>query len=212
MEDQRNALLYSRNVTEFVQAAGECCMLFENTLQFQKKDFIRKVHQLLPLLYLKGTLLPTTESIFDDENEHFVTEEEWFAVHDSIKQKLGYHDEYPEIFDPQTHEDELQSTASLADNFADIYQDLKNFLTLYHVGTDEIMNDALWEVRMNFEEFWGQKCVNAMRALHRVYYGEDDLSEEEEQLEQTNTDEDLENIDTTNWILTQRQADFNKEA
>lgn len=206
MEDQSKALHYSQNVTEFVQLAAEFCIFVENTQQFKKKDFIRKLHQLLPLVYLKGTLLPKTESIFDDDNEHFVTEEAWFQIHDMTKQKLGYHDEYLEIFDPQTHEDELQSTASLADNIADIYQDLKNFISLYHVGNDELMNDALWEVQMNFEEFWGQKCTNAMRALHRVFYGNDDLEEDEE--EQNQDPQNLGDIDTRNWILTQRQADY----
>src|SRR5665811_1865626 len=32
-----------------------------------------------------------------------------------------------------------------------IYQDLKDFVLLYKAGTDEVMNDAVWECRMNFE-------------------------------------------------------------
>jgi len=86
MEDQSKALHFSQNVTEFIQLAADFCLLLENTSQFRKKEFIRKLHQLLPLLYLKGSLLPKTESIFDDDNEHFVSEEEWFHIHHQVKQ------------------------------------------------------------------------------------------------------------------------------
>jgi hypothetical protein len=121
---------------------------------------------------------------------------------------MGPHDEYREVFDPLTHEQLEQSTASISDNLADIYQDFKNFITLYNMGTEEIMNDAIWECQLNFEEFWGQKLLNALKAIHNVYYGDDDLTEEEEnKTEGSDSDDDL---DTSNWILSKRQADYRK--
>lgn len=200
--------VYSQNVTDFVTVASEYCSFVENTLRFSKVDFLDKSRKLLPLVYLKASILPKFESVFDDENERFVTEEDWDFIHNSIKQKLGFHDEYREVFDPLTHEQVEQSTASISDNLADIYQDLKNFLNVYNIGTEEIMNDTLWECQLNFEEFWGQKLLNALKAIHYVYFSEDDLSEEEENID----DEKNENeIDTTNWIITKRQEDFRKE-
>ncbi|MDA3954017.1 MAG: DUF5063 domain-containing protein [Bacteroidales bacterium] len=206
--DLKNDVVYSQNITEFVIVAGEYCTFVENTLRFSKKDFLEKSGKLLPLIYLKTNLLPRFESIFDDGNEKFVSEEEWDIIHDAVQKKLGLHDDYREVFDPLTHEQLEQSTASISDSLADIYQDLKNFITLYNIGTEELMNDALWECQLNFEEFWGQKLLNVLKAIHNVYFGEDDLEEDEgKNTEENNVDGD---IDTSNWILSKRQADYRK--
>jgi hypothetical protein len=206
-EDNNFEKVYSQGVTEFVTVVGEYCSFVENTLRFSKYDFLDKSRKILSMIYLKMSLLPKFEAIFDDENEKFVTEENWDFIHESVKKKLGYHDEYREVFDPLTHEQVEQSTASIADNLADLYQDLKNFVSLYNIGTEEIMNDALWECQLNFEEFWGQKLLNALKAIHNVLYSRDDLSDEEEE----HNDNQENGIDTSNWFLTKRQEDFRKE-
>lgn len=209
MEENFNSdIVYSNNVTEFITVSGEYCAFVENTMRFSKKDFLDKARKLLPLLYLKASLLPKLESLFEDENEKFVTEEDWDFIHNSIQHKLGFHDEYREVFDPLTHEQVEQSTASISDNFADIYQDLKNFITSYNIGTEDIMNDALWECQMNFEEFWGQKLLNALKAIHLVFFGEDSLDDEEEKQDKSNSED---GVDTSNWIISKRQDDFRKE-
>ena len=86
---------------------------------------------------------------------------------------------------------------------ADIYQDIKNFLLLYQTGTNEVMNDALWECRMNFENIWGQKLVNSLKAIHRfIYSGEEIGSREVEE------DKGDEQKDTSEWFISKRQKDF----
>ncbi|MCK7534941.1 MAG: DUF5063 domain-containing protein [Marinilabiliales bacterium] len=47
----------------------------------------------------------------------------------------------------------------------------------YKSGNDEVMNDAVWEVLMNFEEFWGKKLLNVLTAIHSVLYSEADGEE-----------------------------------
>jgi len=169
---------------------------------------LNKTHKILPLLYYKATLLPKFNSVFEAENEKFVTEEEWDFIHQSVKKRLGYHDEYREVFDPLTHEQVEQSTASIADNLADIYQDIKNFISLYHIGSEEMMNDALWECQINFEEFWGQKMVNALKAVHTVFYSGDNLDDVDNKEEEN---EDSDTLNTDDWIISKRQKDYNNE-
>jgi len=197
----------SQQVTDFVTVAGEFCIFVENVPRFNKKDFLDKLRKLLPLLYLKASLLPKVEPFFDDGNEKFVTEQDWENIHEQIKTKLGYHDEYPDIYDPLTHEQVEESIASISDNMADIYQDLKNFVSLYNIGNEEMMNDALWECTMNFEEYWGQRLVSALKAIHMVYFSGDDLSDEDNPGDNS-TDND---IDTGSWIISKRQRDLRKE-
>ncbi|MDY6802095.1 MAG: DUF5063 domain-containing protein [Bacteroidota bacterium] len=202
-----SSIVYTKDVTEFVTVAAEYCKFVENTYRFSKRDFLNKAHKILPLLYLKASLLPKFQSIFDDNNEKFVSEEEWDFIHDSVKNKLGFHDEYLEVFDPLTHEQVEQSSASIADNLADIYQDIKNFISLYYIGSEEIMNDALWECQVNFEEFWGQKLVNALKAAHTVFYSGDNLDDIDPSEENKNADD----INTDDWIISKRQQDYNTE-
>jgi hypothetical protein len=206
-EDFDRRIVYTKDVTEFVTVAAEYCKFVENTYRFSKRDFLNKAHKILPLLYLKATLLPKFQSVFDDENEKFVSEEEWDFIHDSVKNKLGYHDEYREVFDPLTHEQVEQSSASIADNLADIYQDIKNFISLYHIGSEEMMNDALWECQINFEEFWGQKLVNALKAIHTVFYSGDNLDDVDTPEENENPDDK----NTDDWIISKRLKDYNNE-
>ena len=204
--ENEGSILLNQNITDFVTVVSEYCIFVENTGRFSKKDFLNKVRKILPMLYLKGALLPKFESLFNDENEKFVTEEDWDAIHTIVKRKLGFHDEYRDVFDPLTHEQLEQSTASISDNLADIYQDLKNFIRLYNVGTEDIMNDALWECQMNFEEFWGQRLLSALKAIHLVYFSGEDLEDEEQEEEN-----DHDNMDTSNWFLSKRQEDFREE-
>jgi hypothetical protein len=86
---------------------------------------------------------------------------------------------------------------------ADIYQDIKDFLLHYQTGTAEVMNDALWECRMNFENFWGQKLVNAMRAIHKFIYSGEEIGQPEEK-----SQENDEYRNTSDWFITRRQKDL----
>ncbi len=200
--------IYSQNVIEFVTVANEYCKFVENATRFSKKDFLLKAQTLLPLLYLKTVLLPSLDSVNDQENEKFVNENIWSQIYNIVKTKLGYHDEYHEIFDPLTKEQEMMSMASISDNFADIYQDLKNMISIFSIGNEEMMNDSVWECKMNFEEFWGQKLVNAIRAIHIIINNNDNLDDE---TEETENDVDMNNIDTSGWILSKKQSEYNEE-
>ncbi|MEG2945703.1 MAG: DUF5063 domain-containing protein, partial [Bacteroidales bacterium] len=62
----------------------------------------------------------------------------------------------------------------------DIYQDVKDFISVYSMGYEATMNDALTQLNENFREYWGQKLVNAMRPLHSIRYGEPAEDEQEE--------------------------------
>lgn len=204
-EEFDSGIVYSQNVTDFVTVAGEYCTFVENSSRFSKVDFLDKTRKLLPLIYLKGSLLPKLESIFDEENEKFVSEEDWDFIQMSIKKKLGFHDEYREVFDPLTHEQVEQSTGTISDNLSDIYQDLKNCTTLYNIGTEELMSDAIWDCQLNFEEFWGQKLLNALKAVHSVFFSGENLDDE------IDTDDEKENPNTNDWIISKRQEDYRKE-
>jgi len=170
--------VYSRNVIEFVAVANEYCKYAERAHQLKGDELLRILQRILPLMYIKASLLPQLNPYFEDGNEKFVTESDWIQIHETLKKKFGTADDYLEVFDEKSGDAEGPVISSISENMADIYQDIKDFLLLYQTGTAEVMNDALWECRMNFENFWGQKLVNCLRAVHNLIYAESSTDDE----------------------------------
>lgn len=170
---KRSNPVYSGIVLEFTAAANEFCKYSEHVHELNGDELLRIMQRLLPYIYLKASLLPSLEPFFEEGNTKSVTESDWTIIHNNYKTKFGSANDFYEVFDEKIKDAEGPVVASLAENMADIYQDLKNYLILYRTGNDEIMNDAIWECRLNFENYWGQKLTNSLRAIHRfIYSGE----------------------------------------
>lgn len=194
--------VYSRNVVEFTAAANEFCKYAEHSLELKGDELLKILQRILPFLYLKASLLPSLEPFFEDGNEKFVTESDWTAMHVGLRDKFGTADDYLEVFDEKINESEGPVLSTISENMADIYQDLKDFLLLYQTGTKEVMNDAVWECKQNFENYWGQKLVNSLRAIHRFIYSGEEIGKVELK---DNMDEER---DTSAWFISKRQKDL----
>lgn len=195
--------VYSRNVVEFVAVANEFCKYAEQAHRLKGDELLKILQRILPLMYIKASLLPALEPVFDDGNEKFVTESDWNRINEVLSEKFGTADQYFEIVVNESGESEDIKASSIAEDMTDIYQDIKNFLLLYQTGTNEIMNDAIWECRMNFETIWGQKLVNSLKAIHKFIYSGEEIGRRE-----VEEDEEGEGRDTSEWFITKRQKDF----
>jgi hypothetical protein len=201
--DNSSEPVYSHHVVEFVAVANEYCRYAEHASELKGEELLKILQRLLPLLYLKASFLPEMTPVFEDGNEKFVTEPDWFRIHDAFKTKFGTANDYLEVFDERIDESDQPGVSSLAENMADIYQDMKDFLLLYQTGTMEVMNDALWECRMNFENYWGQKLVNALRAIHKFICSGEEIG--------VISEENIENGEKRNksdWFISRRQKEF----
>ena len=173
-----NQLVYSKNVIEFVTVASEFCATIEMGTKTSVQENLQKLQKILPLLYLKATMLPKTEQVMDDELEKYISELDYNVLHQKWLEMLGEHDSFYEVFDPNIQFGQETVTASLSENLLDIYQDLKNFLIAFSIGNEEVMNDSLYDCTYHFEEFWGQQLVNVLRAVHMLAYSAIDFNEE----------------------------------
>jgi len=176
--------IYSRPVIEFAASANEYCKYLEATSDINGIEILKVTQRLLPFIYLRASLLPMLEPLLEDATEKSVTEFDWTRMHDNLLTKMGNNDPYPVIVSAGDPSDGLY-TGSIAESLTDIYQDLKDFIVSYKSGNEEVMNDAVWEVLMNFEEFWGKKLLNVLTAIHAVLYSE---AEEKDQNEQPGDD------------------------
>ena len=197
--------VYSRNVVEFVAVANEYCKYAEHASEIKGDELLRILQRILPLMYLKASLLPALETYFEDGNEKFVMESDWNQVHDSFRKQFGTADDYPEVFTALSPDTDTPVMSGISEDLADIYQDMKNFLLLYQTGTTEVMNDATWECRMNFENYWGQKLVNSLRAIHRFIYSGEKIESLEEAEDQDGS------RDTKEWFISKRQREFRED-
>ena len=180
-------IVYSKNSVEFVTVAVQYCVLLESAQNIAVKDLVDKLTKMLPLLYLKASMGPSSEMMDDDMPEMSVTEDDYNYIMSGLYQVFGKDDAYLEVFLQDMKYSETPIAESISENLTDIYQDLKNCLVIYERGIDENMNDALYVCMENFKTYWGQKLVNALRALHSLKYSEVDDSLEEEPLQ---TEED----------------------
>jgi hypothetical protein len=186
-----------------VAVANEFCKYAEHASELKGDELLKIFQRILPLMYLKASLLPQFDPFFEDGNEKFVTEPDWIRVRDIFREKFGTADDYLEVFDDKMKESEGPVTSSISENMADIYQDMKDFLLLYQTGTSEVMNDAVWECRLNFETFWGQKLVNSMRAIHKFIYSGEEIGTIDDDI-----NENDENRNTSDWFISRRQKDL----
>jgi hypothetical protein len=172
----KNLPIYDKQTVEFVTVAAEYCGFIERAGETDRREFVDKSVKLLPLLYLKAVLLPPTEYQLDEVTEQVVTEEVYEYVRTSISRLMGRRDDYLEVFADDMQYSENAIPASISEDMADIYQDVKDFVAVYSTGLEGAMNDALARLSENFGDYWGQKLVNVMRQLHMLRFNpaEDD--------------------------------------
>jgi hypothetical protein len=179
MEENSENIIYSKSVIEFATVANEYCNYLESQQSLSLKQFLSTLQKLLPLLHLKTSMIPSLSDDDFETPEKYLSEVDYTFLLNKITARLGSYDSYLEVFDPGMQFSETPIESSIAENLCDIYQDLKDFIFAYRMGTNEIMNDALCECKKNFEEYWGQKLVNGLRAIHSLLFSDSLLDEEE---------------------------------
>jgi len=128
--DNNSDPVYSRNVVEFVAVANEFCKYAVHASELNGDEMLKIMQRILPLMYLKASLLPQLDPFFEDGNEKFVTEADWTAINETLKKKFGTANDYLEVFDEKINDSEGPVVASISEDMADIYQDIKDFLLL----------------------------------------------------------------------------------
>ncbi len=210
MKNTLNQIVYAKNAVEFVTVANEYCKFIESADAHSQKVFVNLALKLLPLLYLKASMLNETLAEFEDGldeegdfgTEIFVSEVEYYALETNIRTKLEDFNEYPDVYESQSVATNESTLCFISEDLTDIYQDLKNFTQNYRNGLEEVMVDSLFEANNQFKIYWGQRLVNTMRALHNIYFN-GELSAEEEAIEPEEVedfDDETTSKSNPNWL------------
>ena len=175
---KESQVIFDRNVVEFVTVAAEFCKFLEQTETIKRSTFVDTSLKILPLLYLKASMLPKCETIGNEALETFVTEETYEILRMNLAGLLAEKDDYLDVFVSDMKYSDQPITRNISEDLADIYQDIRDFIFVFQLGLNETMNDSLAVCRENFALYWGQKLVNTLRALHDVKYNQEEEEEE----------------------------------
>lgn len=180
-------IVYDKSVIDFVTIAVEICVFLEKNEPIEREEWIDKVLKMFPLLYVKALLLPETIGTMEELPATFVGEDDYSRVANGISEIMGEEDVYLDVFIEDMKYSDTPVSTFVSESIADIYQDIRNFVSVYQFGLAERMYDALFQCKENFRLYWGQKLVNVLRPLHAlkcIYLDneneEADLSEDEE--------------------------------
>jgi hypothetical protein len=164
---------------EFITVAAEYCIFIENAASSEKKTFIEQAIKYLSALYLKTALLPVVYDVSNAEAERTVSEVEYETIRTSIEELLGMDDAYLTVFHPDMQFSDLPVSASIAEDLADLFQELKDFLFNCQLGDDELVQSGFITCLNGFHLHWGRKLLNALAALHQLLHSEE-LTDDED--------------------------------
>ena len=95
--EKESQTIFEKNVIEFVTVAAEFCAFLERAEHMKRKAFVDTSLKILPLLYLKASLLPKCETIGDEAPETYVTEEIYEILRINLAGLMGEKDDYLDV-------------------------------------------------------------------------------------------------------------------
>lgn len=147
---------------QFIEMAKQYAEWVEDYNRLSSED-LYYVHDLLLSLYSSAFRLqyyPEAAELKESRIDY----EEWQAVRKSFVH-LPF-DYYQEVFNPLDFSENSTVTASLADDLADIYRDLKPAIIAYDSGN---VRDAEDDLKRNFEIHWSQHAISAIKAIRQFF-------------------------------------------
>lgn len=163
-----------RKLIAVTALSADYCRTLENCGDFETDDFVARMLNLLPRLYLAFTdVVPEDNLDFDSEDVYFETyvDEDFY---ESIRRKaellLGPDDTFLETFEENMKYSDTPIAASISECLADIFQPLFNFISVVKDTEGEKIEEAYRECRENFTGYWAQTLCNVMRALNYLRF------------------------------------------
>lgn len=159
--------LYSQPVLDLITVSTEFCKYLEQCQGKKTYDFCHVMRGLLPMIYLKATLLDDVPEV-PGWNERKLTEADYNYIRNNVADVLGEHDDFLDVFVEDFKYSENPVLCTISENLADIYQQLRELVETFREGYDDAMQVELFDAIEEFNLQWGQKLLNALRAIHDI--------------------------------------------
>ena len=165
MQFDPNEPVFSKNVIEVLTISNEFCLLIEKANSYERNDFFLVLHRILPLLYLKASLLIPIEASNPEIKDRFVNEEQYELIYLSLKNIFGSDD----IFKEALHKN-AENPGSFSEYLSDVYQDIKDFLVLYQKPSMSAKENAVNDCLLFFKNHWGYRSLISVTNIHSLLY------------------------------------------
>jgi len=159
--------VYLPEVLQFVKACNDY-IEWVRTTHTDTGVFIRDGLRHLSEVYSLATQLEDRDTVYEEGIERETSEQEWAMVYQETGRVLGQTNTYLRLAEEDEFDRSDLVTHTIAEDLADIFQELNDFIAVYSSGTEELMNDALWQVLDTFREHWGKKLLLSLSAMHSV--------------------------------------------
>ena len=122
MKSQDNPI-YSPVVIDMVTVSAEYCLFLEklSLSGTTRRKFLEQITRLLPLIYVKASLLPRLDDSGYFDLPITVSEDDYEEVRQMVWRLLKGDDEYLEVFTPDMQYSEGAMTHTISEDLADIY-------------------------------------------------------------------------------------------
>ena len=154
--------------------SAEYCHALETCRDYEPEEFVARMLNLLPRLYLAFTdVTAEDEAAGGEEDEYFesyVDEDFYESIRRNVEVLLGPDDTFLETFEENMKYSDTPIAASISECLADIFQPLFNFISIVKDTEGEKMGAAYRDCRDNFAGYWAQTLCNVMRALNYLRF------------------------------------------
>lgn len=170
---EESSYVYSRPVLDFVTVSTEFCKQMEQCGGTDRRRFAEVMRSLLPMLYLKMSLLGTVP---EEEGycEPRVNESDYEFVRGNVAAVMGADDTYLDVFVEDFKYSDKPVLRTVSEDLADVYQTLRDLIEVFREGYEDAMTAALRQAAETFGTYWGQRLLGALRALHETSFNDED--------------------------------------
>jgi hypothetical protein len=162
---QDESQIIERHLIEMLTLAGEFCITVEKAEQSEKNELLGFLSKISPMLYLRGSLFPVTEEPDENGDERIVTQEQWENLFNILRDKFGSEDVFNFLDYNSSEQDEI-AKGSLSEIFADVYQDMKDFVWLMTKNSQLSRKFAAYNIKQLYISNWGPKLLLAQMIFH----------------------------------------------
>ncbi|MBC8086993.1 MAG: DUF5063 domain-containing protein [Phycisphaerae bacterium] len=163
-------VLQTPAATNFRTAVRAYCAHVESRQSISPAVWLPRVHVLLVELYAAGLQLPSIEPGSENANPEYESQGDWQRLFDDFGQAFGRWNAYRLVFDPYDTEETEALYGSLADDFAEIFGDVRRGELHENERGDAFPNDVMWEWRFAFESHWSRHATSALNALGSLQF------------------------------------------
>ena len=151
-----------RLLNDFFAAAAEFILIVDSADSVPRDEFLECISYSLAAIYCCALKLPAVAPDTDGVVESSFKTTEWSKLDRAIREKLGSHDSYWNVFDSSADEPAIQRT--LAGDISEIYVDIQGTLTLKTKARSRA--DLMWDLRHSFRTHWGKHLLSALIAIY----------------------------------------------